>query len=86
MKVWMSHGDRVEELPPGFVALASTANSPIATLGDQARKLYGLQFHPEVVHTPHGGEIIRKRPWPESASKWARSASSAPCPAAWIPR
>jgi len=59
MKVWMSHGDRVEELPPGFAALASTANSPIAALGDQARQLYGLQFHPEVVHTPHGGEIIR---------------------------
>jgi len=58
MKVWMSHGDRVEELPPGFVALASTANSPIAALGDEARKLYGLQFHPEVIHTPHGGEII----------------------------
>ena len=59
MKVWMSHGDRVEELPPGFAALASTANSPIAALGDEARQLYGLQFHPEVVHTPHGGEIIR---------------------------
>jgi GMP synthase (glutamine-hydrolysing) len=59
MKVWMSHGDRVEELPPGFVALASTANAPIAALGDEARQLYGLQFHPEVVHTPHGGEIIR---------------------------
>ncbi len=59
MKVWMSHGDRVEELPPGFTALASTTNSPIAAMGDQARQLYGLQFHPEVVHTPHGGEIIR---------------------------
>ena len=59
MKVWMSHGDRVEGLPPGFVALASTANSPIAAMGDEARRLYGLQFHPEVVHTPHGGEIIR---------------------------
>ena len=59
MKVWMSHGDRVEVLPPGFVALASTANSPIAAMGDETRKLYGLQFHPEVVHTPHGGEIIR---------------------------
>jgi GMP synthase (glutamine-hydrolysing) len=57
-KVWMSHGDRVEELPPGIAALASTANSPIAALGHEARQLYGLQFHPEVVHTPHGGEII----------------------------
>jgi GMP synthase (glutamine-hydrolysing) len=59
IKVWMSHGDRVEELPPGFVALASTDNAPIAALGDGERRLYGLQFHPEVVHTPHGGEIIR---------------------------
>jgi GMP synthase (glutamine-hydrolysing) len=59
MKVWTSHGDRVEELPPGFVALASTANSPVAAMGDEVRKLYGLQFHPEVVHTPHGEEIIR---------------------------
>ncbi len=59
MRVWMSHGDRVEELPPGFAALASTSNSPIAALGDEVRQLYGLQFHPEVVHTPHGGEIIR---------------------------
>jgi GMP synthase (glutamine-hydrolysing) len=59
MKVWMSHGDRVEKLPPGFMVLASTANSPIAAMGDEARKLYGLQFHPEVVHTPHGEEIIR---------------------------
>jgi GMP synthase (glutamine-hydrolysing) len=58
-KVWTSHGDRVEELPPGFVALASTANSPVAAMGDEARKLYGLQFHPEVVHTPHGEDIIR---------------------------
>jgi len=58
-KVWMSHGDRVEQLPPGFIALASTANSPIAALGNEARQLYGLQFHPEVVHTPHGWEIIR---------------------------
>lgn len=56
--VWMSHGDRVEELPPGFVALAHTKNSPSAAMGDARRRLYGLQFHPEVVHTPYGGEII----------------------------
>jgi GMP synthase (glutamine-hydrolysing) len=59
MKVWTSHGDCVEELPPGFVTLASTANAPIAAMGDEVRNLYGLQFHPEVVHTPQGGEIIR---------------------------
>lgn len=56
--VWMSHGDRIEELPPGFVALAYTENSPFAAMGDSRRRLYGLQFHPEVVHTPYGGEII----------------------------
>jgi len=56
--VWMSHGDRIEELPPGFVALAYTENSPFAAMGDHRRGLYGLQFHPEVVHTPYGGEII----------------------------
>lgn len=56
--VWMSHGDRIEELPPGFVALAHTQNSPFAAMGDDRRRLYGLQFHPEVAHTPYGGEII----------------------------
>lgn len=56
--VWMSHGDRIEELPPGFVALAYTENSPFAAMGDDRRRLYGLQFHPEVAHTPYGGEII----------------------------
>jgi len=59
MKVWMSHGDRVEELPPEFIALASTSNSPIAAMGDERRKVYGLQFHPEVAHTPYGKDIIR---------------------------
>lgn len=56
--VWMSHGDRIEELPPDFVTLAYTENSPFAAIGDHRQGLYGLQFHPEVVHTPHGGEII----------------------------
>jgi GMP synthase (glutamine-hydrolysing) len=57
IQVWMSHGDRIEALPPGFVALASTANSPFAAMGDGARR-FGLQFHPEVVHTPRGKEIL----------------------------
>ena len=57
-QVWMSHGDRIEELPDGFQAIAKTDNSPIAALGDGARR-FGLQFHPEVVHTPEGGRIIR---------------------------
>jgi GMP synthase (glutamine-hydrolysing) len=55
----MSHGDRIEEPPPGFIALARSENSPIAAMGDIELKRFGLQFHPEVVHTPNGGEIIR---------------------------
>ncbi len=57
--VWMSHGDHVDELPPGFTALASTANSPLAAIGNQERRIYGLQFHPEVIHTTYGREIFR---------------------------
>ncbi|MCE5257967.1 MAG: glutamine-hydrolyzing GMP synthase [Chloroflexi bacterium] len=56
--VWMSHGDRIEQLAPGARSLAHTANSPYAAMADEERHLYGLQFHPEVVHTPHGNEII----------------------------
>jgi GMP synthase (glutamine-hydrolysing) len=58
LEVWMSHGDRVEGLPPGFVPLAKSDNSPYAAMGDPTRKLYGLQFHPEVQHTPSGAEIL----------------------------
>ncbi len=57
--VWMSHGDRLETVPPGFVSQASSGNSPLAVMTDVERRYYGLQFHPEVVHTPHGGEILR---------------------------
>lgn len=56
--VWMSHGDRIEKLPAGFEALAYTPNSPLAAMGHENRQLYGLQFHPEVSHTPHGADII----------------------------
>jgi len=59
LDVWMSHGDRIETLPSGFVALAVTDNSPIAAMGHSQRRIYGLQFHPEVVHTPQGRQIIR---------------------------
>ncbi len=58
LDVWMSHGDRVESLPPGFISLAKSDNSPYAAMGDEQRKLYGLQFHPEVKHTPRGAEIL----------------------------
>ena len=57
MQVWMSHGDHISELPPGFSALAHTDNSPIAALGDGNGRL-GIQFHPEVVHTPKGKQLI----------------------------
>lgn len=59
LTVWMSHGDRIETMPPSFSALAHTDNSPVAAMGDKDRHLYGLQFHPEVVHTPHGRDILR---------------------------
>jgi GMP synthase (glutamine-hydrolysing) len=58
-KVWMSHGDRIERLPPGFVPLAKSENSPTAAMGDVQRGYFGLQFHPEVRHTPGGLEMLR---------------------------
>ncbi|MBK9943643.1 MAG: glutamine-hydrolyzing GMP synthase [Kouleothrix sp.] len=57
--VWMSHGDRLEALPPGFHTLARSANSPFAAMGDDARRWYGIQFHPEVIHTRFGRELLR---------------------------
>jgi GMP synthase (glutamine-hydrolysing) len=59
LDVWMSHGDRIVHLPPGFKTLARSGNSPVAAMGDPPRGLYGLQFHPEVAHTPQGAEILR---------------------------
>jgi GMP synthase (glutamine-hydrolysing) len=58
LKVWMSHGDRVERLPPGFVAIAATPSAPLAAMADVERRIYGLQFHPEVTHTEQGLTII----------------------------
>jgi len=60
LDVWMSHGDRVNALPSGFVAIASTANAPLAAIADEARQFYGLQFHPEVTHTKQGRDILRR--------------------------
>jgi GMP synthase (glutamine-hydrolysing) len=59
LSVWMSHGDRVTRLPEGFEPLAQSKNSPYAAIGDPLRGLYGLQFHPEVTHTPQGKELLR---------------------------
>jgi GMP synthase (glutamine-hydrolysing) len=58
LSVWMSHGDRVTRLPEGFRVLAHSGNSPVAAIGDEKRGVYGLQFHPEVAHTPLGAAII----------------------------
>ncbi len=58
--VWMSHGDRIESAPAGFTCLASSSHSPIAAIGQPERDLYGVQFHPEVGHTPGGMEILRR--------------------------
>jgi GMP synthase (glutamine-hydrolysing) len=57
-QVWMSHGDRIEEPPAGFEVLAQSENSPIAAMGDRKQHRYGLQFHPEVQHTPAGAAIL----------------------------
>jgi GMP synthase (glutamine-hydrolysing) len=57
--VWMSHGDRVTQLPQGFETVGTSANAPIAMIADETRKYYATQFHLEVVHTPHGAAILR---------------------------
>src|SRR4029077_8419902 len=57
---WMSHRDTVYEPPPGFTALASSTASPVVAVEDAARGVYGIQFHPEVVHTPYGQEILTR--------------------------
>ena len=57
--VWMSHGDRITRMPDGFIALASSGNSPFAAMGDMSRKYFGVQFHPEVNHTPNGSQLIK---------------------------
>ncbi len=57
-RVWMSHGDRVEELPPGFVSIAESENSPYAAIKHQSKPLFGVQFHPEVAHTEIGREVL----------------------------
>ena len=58
LQVWMSHGDQIRVLPPGFQVLAKTPTCPVAAMGDEASRIYGVQFHPEVLHTPKGVEIL----------------------------
>lgn len=58
LDVWMSHGDKVTELPDGFVSIAASPGSPVAAFGCEERKIYGVQFHPEVHHTPRGKDIL----------------------------
>ena len=60
LKVWMSHGDKVTALPPGFEVMASTPSCPIAGMADEARKFYAVQFHPEVTHTVKGRELLER--------------------------
>src|SRR5690606_14652215 len=75
LKVWMSHGDRVERLPPGFQVIAKTRNAPLAGIADSERRIYGLQFHPEVTHTERGFEIL---------SRFVRDICG--CPPVWTPK
>ena len=58
-EVWMSHGDRVTALPPGFEAVGSSPGAPYAAFADETRRFYGVMFHPEVVHTPNGAQLLR---------------------------
>jgi GMP synthase (glutamine-hydrolysing) len=71
-EVWMSHGDAMTEAPAGFDVLAKSAGSPVAAFGDPDRRIYGVQFHPEVVHTPRGAEFI---------ARFAHDVCG--CPASW---
>ncbi len=59
-QVWMSHGDKVVALPPGFRTVATSEGSPFAAIADEARKIYGVQFHPEVAHTPKGAFLLQR--------------------------
>jgi GMP synthase (glutamine-hydrolysing) len=60
LDVWMSHGDRVDALPPGFAATATTGSIPFAAMSDEQRRFYGVQFHPEVTHTPQGARLLER--------------------------
>jgi GMP synthase (glutamine-hydrolysing) len=73
LDVWMSHGDHVVEVPPGFKIIGSSDNAPLAAMADESRRFYGLQFHPEVTHSLQGGEILRRfvREIAQCSADWA---------------
>ena len=73
---WMSHGDLVETPPPGFTITARTTSTPVATMENRARKLFGVQFHPEVVHTPWGAQVLRNFLYRECGLKGLWTAAS----------
>jgi len=94
LQAWMSHGDHVTKLPAGFKVLASTSNCHLAASGNDQKKIYGIQFHPEVVHTQKGTKIIKnfvrkvcgcKPTWSKSASRLGRAGLFAASPAELIP-
>ena len=59
-QVWMSHGDKVDHLPDGFDVIATSSGAPFAAIADESRRFYGVQFHPEVVHTPDGKQLLER--------------------------
>jgi len=73
LDVWMSHGDHVVAMPPGFTMIAASDNAPLAAMADESRRFYAVQFHPEVTHTLQGGEILRRfvREIAGCAATWA---------------
>src|SRR5215467_10620354 len=58
LEVWMSHGDRITALPPGYSTIGVSGNTPFCAVGNPQKKIYGVQFHPEVVHTPRGTDVL----------------------------
>ena len=75
--VWMSHGDRITALPPGFSVKGTSENAPFALIEDEKRSFYGLMFHPEVVHTPGGAKLSRisctRSPGSPATGRWRSS-------------
>jgi GMP synthase (glutamine-hydrolysing) len=83
--VWMSHGDQVTQVPAGFEVLASTGTCPFAAVRDRSRRFYGVQFHPEVTHTPQGGDMLSNFLFKACgcAGSWKMSDSPAASTARW---